>query len=205
MVLLVLPSIGVTVLNSYIGLFLFVLLFASITLYCHIRRTSGHSHSTALTLDQVNLSNKKTFITYFRSVINLSTAVAILAVDFPVFPRRLAKSETYGFGGMDTGVGFFVVSNAIVSHEARGKGSALPAWHQLKEAVVSSLPLLILGFARLLTVKGADYHEHITEYGVHWNFFFTLAALKVRFFFFFFGHNFVFSASELDRMNCIYL
>ena len=40
-------------------------------------------------------------------------------------------------------------------------------------------PILALGLARLLSVKASGYHEHVTEYGVHWNFFFSLAASKL--------------------------
>lgn len=39
------------------------------------------------------------FITVARSVISLITALCILAVDFQCFPRKLAKTEKFGFGG----------------------------------------------------------------------------------------------------------
>ncbi|KAG2398882.1 uncharacterized protein HKW66_Vig0086370 [Vigna angularis] len=48
-----------------------------------------------------------------------------------------------------------------------------------KTAVVSSSPLIILGFLRLVTTTGVDYQVHVGEYGVHWNFFFTLAAVSI--------------------------
>ncbi|KAG8122659.1 putative Phosphatidylinositol-glycan biosynthesis class W protein [Naja naja] len=48
-------------------------------------------------------------ITSLRVFINLWTSINILAVDFPQYPRRYAKTESYGTGVMDLGVGIFVL------------------------------------------------------------------------------------------------
>ncbi|XP_069127185.1 phosphatidylinositol-glycan biosynthesis class W protein-like [Argopecten irradians] len=81
---------------------------------------------------------------------------------------------------MDIAVGMFVISNAVVSPEARGKYSN-PGIQIgcLLNRLVSCLPLLFLGLSRLVLTKGANYHKHVSEYGVHWNFFITLTVLKI--------------------------
>ncbi|KAL2344214.1 hypothetical protein Fmac_005499 [Flemingia macrophylla] len=192
----------------------------------------------------------RAYITSYRVIVMIITFLCILAVDFQIFPRRYAKTETYGtslllfqtmsprlvspdcrdffllsctnsplfgpfapsfipkgfafplllftcimvyhgslpmslgltckgIGGlsldyMDLGVGAFVVANSLVSRQARNITTL--SW---KAAIVSTSPLIILGFLRLVTTIGVDYQVHVGEYGVHWNFFFTLAAVSI--------------------------
>ncbi|XP_047150534.1 uncharacterized protein At4g17910-like isoform X2 [Vigna umbellata] len=116
----------------------------------------------------------RAYVTSYRVLVMIITILCILAVDFKIFPRRYAKTETYGTSLMDLGVGAFVLANSLVSRQARNIASV--SW---KTAVVSSSPLILLGFFRLVTTTGVDYQVHVGEYGVHWNFFFTLAAVSI--------------------------
>lgn len=123
-------------------------------------------------------SKHYTFMTNVRAMLFLTTAICILAVDFPIFPRRFAKAETYGFGLMDIGVGFFIFVNAGVSPEAMFGFQPGRRLAQFKKGIVSCFPLIVLGILRLISTSAANYHTHVSEYGIHWNFFFTLAATK---------------------------
>lgn len=50
----------------------------------------------------------------------------------------------------------------------------------LTKATKDTIPLIFLGVGRYFLLKSLDYHVPIQEYGVHWNFFFTLAVVKVN-------------------------
>lgn len=72
---------------------------------------------------------------------------------------------------MDLGVGSFVYSQGIVSVNAHRK-----PWSVV---LTRTGPMLALGLVRLLMVKGTDYPEHVSEYGVHWNFFLTMCVVQL--------------------------
>ncbi|KAF8965738.1 GWT1-domain-containing protein [Flammula alnicola] len=121
-------------------------------------------------------------LTTYRAHMMLMTVLAILAVDFPVFPRPLAKCETFGVSLMDLGVGSFVFSQGIVSAIPLLKDPAYitaPLLPKVLRVTKKSLPVIALGGLRVVLVKMTGYPEHVTEYGVHWNFFITLALLPI--------------------------
>jgi len=131
----------------------------------------------------------------------LMTCIAILAVDFRIFPRKFAKTETYGISLMDIGVGSFIISSALVSPKAResishntrldkdikhAQNRHLSQDHKgtsrisaLLSTLRSIALLLFIGVSRFVVVKALNYQEHVTEYGVHWNFFLTLALVAL--------------------------
>ena len=137
--------------------------------------------------DKAAKKPKLSFLTAYRSTVSYLTFVAILAVDFHVFPRRFAKTETTGYGLMDLGAGSFIVSGGFVSHYARHSVTSASAsaygtesyWKTIKPTLVRSIPLIIMGMVRLFSTKGLEYQEHVSEYGVHWNFFFTLTVVGI--------------------------
>ena len=142
----------------------------------HSAATSGQSH------DSLGLIP---YITAYRAQMLIITNLAILAVDFHVFPRRFAKVETWGTSMMDLGVGLFVFSmglansRSIIKSQLSRDKKRDSYFKLVYKNTLKALPVLSLGMIRLVSVKSLEYQEHVTEYGVHWNFFITLGLLPI--------------------------
>lgn len=120
------------------------------------------------------------FLNTYRAMVNLCTIIVILAVDFSkIFPPRFHKRYTNGFSLMDTGVGSFIFSHAIVCPESRFNVIKESRLQRIKNCLMSSSMLIILGCGRLFVTWLTNYSVSEDEYGKHWNFFFTLACVKV--------------------------
>uniref|UniRef100_A0A0R3RSC4 Phosphatidylinositol-glycan biosynthesis class W protein n=1 Tax=Elaeophora elaphi TaxID=1147741 RepID=A0A0R3RSC4_9BILA len=122
------------------------------------------------------------FVTYMRFYALLATAVAILAVDFEIFPRRFAKTSIFGRSVMDVGTATFVYCFAVVDvfrhYPGRVKnGIQKQRYCPLKPS--SGVVLIVLGIARTLLLHFTNYQYQINEYGMHWNFFITLGLLRL--------------------------
>ena len=124
-------------------------------------------------IKRANSNQQLPALTQLRGAIALQTAFCILAVDFHIFPRALAKTLTFGRSVMDLGVGAVILAGALTHSKARaGTPSNVNVLRR-------HLPLLLIGVGRLLAVKATSYHEVHSEYGVHWNFFFTLGMVAL--------------------------
>jgi hypothetical protein len=68
---------------------------------------------------------------------------------------------------------YLYIMHSILFRETPNKGK------HILMAVKSSAPMWILGMIRTIFISVTGFHVHEAEYGVHWNFFFTLAFVRV--------------------------
>jgi phosphatidylinositol glycan class W len=100
-----------------------------------------------------------------------------------VFPRKYAKTETFGVSLMDSGVGLFIFMSGLTSKYARAQVLAKSgqdkylvnffSWNVSGDSIQKIL-VLSLGVGRMLALRLIGYHTHVSEYGKEWNFFVSL-------------------------------
>lgn len=158
-----------TLLSDYI-LEVNVLLFANVLLKL----------KAPTTLPRIPLCNGFTaWRRLVRSFVLGFTCISIYAVDLPIFPRRFAKTEISGVSLMDVGVGMIAVAIGLSNVAFLNGAQAKTRREMIKILARATIPCLIIGILRTAAVKYLGYPEHETEYGMHWNFFFTLAFIRV--------------------------
>lgn len=123
------------------------------------------------------------FLSYFKGFVCICTCTAIMQCDMPLmFPRHQLKAEDYGWALMDVGVsatmiGSGLANKLIVTHRDTKKGKSFLT--ELIQAITGNLGVCLGASVRFVLLKGIDYHDHVTEWGTHWNFFLTIACLNV--------------------------
>ncbi|KAG9308307.1 GWT1-domain-containing protein [Chiua virens] len=136
------------------------LLLAPTCVLLLLPRIDGGTHLLSKRNEVQRSPTTRDTLTTYRANMMLLTVFSILAVDFPVFPRSLAKCETFGVSLMDMGVGSFVFSQGIVSAIPLVKDpSQLHGNVKLKlyRTIKKILPIALLGIVRVLLVKGTEY------------------------------------------------
>jgi phosphatidylinositol glycan class W len=73
----------------------------------------SHDLSRQFALNDIDIKIAKLSVSSFRTMLFIITSVAILAVDFAVFPRLHAKTHDFGFSLMDIGVGYFILCHSM--------------------------------------------------------------------------------------------
>ncbi|KAK4878908.1 hypothetical protein RN001_007054 [Aquatica leii] len=165
-ILIVLPFIFIiTVLANYATDIIILSIIASITLIGLLRNKC--------TIIPIQKHKNYNYVTLGRCTIFFLTVISILAVDFMVFPRRFAKTRNYGYSLMDVGVGLYVFASGALSYNNQFYRISI------QKSITSAVPLILLGSARFIITQEIHYQVIDSEYGVHWNFFITLATVQI--------------------------
>jgi phosphatidylinositol glycan class W len=177
--------LGVTLLQNYVYYLVIGLGLITWTLLLRLL-ISGEPLLRLISDKKVsNALEPRGLLSSLLATLMLSVTVCILCVDFPIFPRRGAKTFDTGFSIMDAGIGAFIAFSGAVSPEAKhAVESSTDRTMQTKIGLLgrtlsSSVPLVVLSCLRLFLIKQFGYREITEEYGTHLNFFAVLAAVKL--------------------------
>lgn len=132
------------------------------------------------------LNQKKNLLfEYPREFLMLNTCICIMGIDFPPNFPSLAKTLVFGCSFMDAGIALTICGTASSFHRRMSdefekkpftRSSTLQI---LKRSITRDGVLLIIALIRAIFLLVTDFDYDINEYGVHWNFFFSLCALDV--------------------------
>ena len=140
-------------------------------------------HTTSAAATNMNTNTALTSLPpsrLLRGSIAILTAICILAVDFNTFPRTSAKTEEFGTSLMDAGVGVVAFAGGLTSRTARrGLSTTPPPARSISALLLRITPLILLAVARSVSHAALHLPLHVSEYGVEWNFFATLAVLAI--------------------------
>lgn len=122
------------------------------------------------------------FLSFWRAIVAIMTCVAIMQVDFPgLFPRHQLKAEDYGWSLMDVGVSATMFASGMTNRMVVADMDSKKGKSFIKElitSITSNLGICLGASVRFFMLTGIDYHDHVTEWGTHWNFFVTIAFLN---------------------------
>jgi glucosaminylphosphatidylinositol acyltransferase len=83
---------------------------------------------------------------------------------------------------MDSGVALVMIFSGatnplVVKQDLK---QMIPSFTEgIYKAFASNKLVVLAASIRFFLLTGIDYHDHVTEWGVHWNFFMTIACLNV--------------------------
>eukprot|EP01084_Bolivina_argentea_P007738 14527_1 len=180
-IILIIPTIFIHNNNNSTSL-IYLLIFIHIAIIFIIITLSYSQHIKIFDLNLTALphgcyEDKKLFVSFVRTGLMIHTIIAILSVDFTVFPRHYAKCEMYGFSLMDVGVGCFIIALGLISAVKKARHNSTYYKRNVQNFFIafrSSMPLFVFGVLRFVLTWIVGYQTHVSEYGVHWNFFFTM-------------------------------
>ncbi|KPM03121.1 hypothetical protein QR98_0015510 [Sarcoptes scabiei] len=174
--------LATTFLSDYVGILISLMSIAIIinAIIVYLNRTTAISFNDSR-LSEIDRfgSDRIPYVSNLLSTLLIATTFSILAVDFSIFPRRFSKTEIKGWSLMDFGVGGFIAINGGLAPESRKNRNCFR--ENFFKTFRSSFLFFSLGMIRLLSIKLLNYQEIISEYGIHWNFFFTLCFVKQTF------------------------